>query len=249
MTDSRSPQKKEHTDDPHQIEALHDFVEFMRKLLGDVAPGRMGVNFGGTLYYAYQRPTDEEAAKATDCLLRKHFTEEEIALIIELLPQARDSYQKQVTKRIRRALDDLALESLDPIYQALGRHHTHWEGDRWQRASKTVEVTVEDGFIRRKRAGKDLPFVQAEEWPVERLKAALRDVENFFLTPSTVTLPHIADIINKTWAPGSNLSGASLQKLLERKGIKWRERKKQMIAKIKIRHEEHIEQLVSDKSH
>jgi hypothetical protein len=140
---------------------------------------------------------------------------------------------------LKQALQDFALETLSPVYQALGKRYVGWEIDKWRRTSKAVEVTLGDGFVIRRKVKKDLPFTQGEEWSKERLEAALRNVANFFIrNPQQVTLRKVAAAINRFWAQGEELNGDSLQKLLERRGISWKQSKKKMIGQIKNREEE-----------
>lgn len=226
------------------------FFEFMRKF-NVSETGIINDAFGGTLFYAYREPPQQPTWRATSNtkrLIEDRFTEAEMPKVKEMLPDTRRLLTRRLVVKVKQAVEDLALESLYPIYQALGKKYKSWETkDLWHRKSKTVEKTLEDGFVVRRPVKENLPFLVNEEWPRERLEGALQDAENFFLKPSNVTLKRVAKLINKTWAPGEKLTDVSLQKLLERKGINWRERKREMVTRIKIRHEARKSRPLSEK--
>ncbi len=213
------------------------FFEAAQAVLGDCDMGCIRDDYGGEVFYVYREP-QLNSNKHAEAYAKQHFTEEELQIAETLLPAARRKYFGGVKKRLKQALQDFALETLSPVYQALGKRYVGWEIDRWRRTSKAVEVTLEDGFVIRRKVKKDLPFTPGEEWPKERLEAALRNVAFFFIrNPQQVTLRKVAAAINRFWAPGEALNEDSLQKLLERRGIDWNQRKKEMVEQIKNREE------------
>ena len=229
------------------------FFEFMDSFS---VSGRGSIKdaFGGTLFYAYRKPPQQPTWRTTEgtrSLVQSHFAEAEMQAVEEMLPEARRFVEKRFTEKLQQAVKDLELESLYPIYTALGRQYKALEVDRWRLKSTAKQRTLEDGSVVRRPVKGNLPSnfppLVNEEWPRERLEAALRDAE-FFLKPSNVTLEKTAEVISQKWAPGTTITGFSLQKMLERKGIKWRERKKEMIVRIKIRHERHNGRATSENS-
>ncbi|HEX7312930.1 MAG TPA: hypothetical protein VF297_03370 [Pyrinomonadaceae bacterium] len=223
------------------------FVAEARRILGGCETGRILDEFGGRLFYAYCPPPADNQHNIKR-LIDRHF-EGHKAEVSSKIPAAQKSYVSHVSEKLSEALRDAVLESLHTVFQAIGKSYKAWRTDLWRRKSCAVQETLEDGFVVRRRVKKDPGLgLTDEEWSRERLEAALADLENLFLSrPSQVTLSTIARKINTLWAPGENFSASSLQKLLERRGIDWRRRKKEMIERIKIRQEETNSPSMSDK--
>lgn len=217
-----------------EVDIQEKFSEEAKKILGECKVGCVGDGYGGKVFYAYQPPpTDNQSY--IESLIKSNFRENETDVAIKLIAEAQRTCVHRVPKKLREALDDLTIESLYPIYERIGRKFITWTTDRWHRFSRGIEMTLVDGILVRKRLKEDPGIgLTNEEWPKERLEDALRDAESWYLKrPEQVTLGNIARIINKHWAIGEKLSEASLQKLLERRGIAWKQRKQEMIKKLK----------------